>query len=101
MVLRIDCVEIRAKSFTKVWLRSPRNHTPEPTPRFLEVPRVVIIEASHEANEEGERGLEWAVVGHNCSKNNEQVKEKTERCEPNDDRSGLVVDSEEVFRKGT
>ena len=35
----------------------------EPTPGLLEVILVFIFEAEQEAKEEGERSLEWAIVG--------------------------------------
>ena len=35
----------------------------EPTPGLLEVILVFIFEAEQDAKEEGERSLEWAIVG--------------------------------------
>src|ERR1700753_3120005 len=75
-------------------------HRLEPTPGLLEVILVFIFEAEQDAKEEGERSLEWAIVGERRSKNDEKIEEETEACEGDGDCGDCVVDGEEVDRDG-
>ena len=55
----------------------PRERAGKPLPRSLEVLPALVEEANHEVNDKGERSLEWAVVGCDCSNNDDQVEEAT------------------------
>ena len=68
------------------------------TPRLgsLEVLLVFVVEANQEVKNEGERGLEGAVVGECSSGNNEQIKEDTKCGETDGDAGDNLVDGEEV-----
>ena len=50
---------------------------------------------------EGERGLEWTVVGESRNGNDEEVKEKAERGETDGDAGGNLFDEEGVRRGHT
>jgi len=57
---------------------SSREDVPEPFPGSLRVLLVLVIETNQETKNEGDRGLEWAVVRQGSSGNDEQVGEETE-----------------------
>ena len=57
-----------------------------------------VTEQSQKVKDEGEWGLEWAVVGKGGS-GNDEVEKETERGETNDDAGDDFVDGEEVVGK--
>ena len=61
---------------------------------------MIIVEANHEADDEGDWGLEWTVVGESGSGGDEQVEEDTERCKTDYDPGDDTFDSEEVVGEG-
>ena len=66
----------------------------------LKILLVFVIETNHGAKDEGERGLEWTVVGESCGRNDDQVEEDTKRCETNGNAGYNLVDREEVVGEG-
>ena len=59
-----------------------------------------VVETNQTVKDEGERGLEWTVVGERGNGNNEEVEEKAERGETDSDAGGNLVDEEKVFGDG-
>ena len=55
-----------------------------------------IVEANHETDGEGSRGLERTVVEKGTGGNDDQVEEEAEGCETNDDTGDGSIDEEEV-----
>ena len=74
--------------------------TYEPLLGSLEVLPVFVVKTNHEAKDEGEWGLEWAVVGESGGGNDEQVEEETKCSETDDDTGDSLVDEEEVVGEG-
>ena len=77
----------------------PREDISKPLLSSLEVPFVLVVESNQEAEDEGDWGLEWAVVGRCGGGNDEEIEKETERGETDDDAGDDSVDGEEVVRK--
>ena len=68
----------------------------KPLPRSAEIPPVLVVKPNHESDDEGGRGLEWAVVGEGGGGNDEQVEEETEGCETDHHTGDGSIEEEEV-----
>ena len=83
---------------TRRWSRPCllRGKTSEP---FHSPPGVYIVfavETNQGAKNEGERGLEWAIVGESGSRNREQIEEEGKHGETDGNAGDNLVDEEEV-----
>ena len=74
--------------------------TPKPLPGSLEVLLALLEETNDETDDEGERGLERAIIGKNGRDTDDSVKEETSTGETDDNRSDHLVYGEEVMREG-
>ena len=86
------------------WLFPLGEHTLKPLPGSLGVLPALFEEADGRmedgTDDEGERGLEWAVVGCEGRNGDDGVKEETDTGETDDNCSDHLVDGEEVMREG-
>jgi hypothetical protein len=74
---------------------------PEPLPESLEVFLVFVVEANQKSKDEGEGGLEWAVIGKESGDNDEEIEEDSECCETDENAGDNSVDGgEEIVGEG-
>jgi len=73
-VASVECTEPAQAGNTRFWSRLfllLREDISKPLLSSLEVPSVFVVEPNQEAKDEGERGLEWAVIGNDGGGNDE------------------------------
>ena len=101
-VASIECTEpsqaVNAGFWSRLFLLLGEDIS-KPLLSSLEVLFVFVVKPNQEAKDEGEWGLEWAVVGKGGGGNNEEVQKGTERGETDDDAGNDFVDGEEVVGK--